>query len=197
MNSAAEHKARLRRALRRARGALVPAQRRAKSQRAALHLLHSPCLRRAKSIAVYLGMGNELDTSALIAWLHRLNRRVLVPVVDGGQTRSMRMLPLRRGAVLRARRYGIREPVRRLRPARRERIEVVVLPLIGFDARGLRLGSGGGYYDRWLAAQKPRPYCIGLGYALQEVAALPAEPWDQGLDAVCTERGLRYFSRHR
>lgn len=197
MNSPAAHKSRLRRELRSARQALARAQRRAKSLRAAQHLLHAPRLRRARCIAVYVAIGSELDTSALIASLHRLKRRVRVPVVQAGDTASMRMLPLGPGAVLRARRYGIHEPARRLRPQRREHIDLVVLPLIGFDARGFRLGSGGGYYDRWLATQRPRPYCVGYGYALQEVESLPTEPWDQGLDAVCTERGLRYFSRHR
>lgn len=146
---------------------------------------------------MYLGSGSELDTSVLIASLHRRDHRVFVPVIDERNTRSMRMLPLSPGAVLRERSYGIREPVRRLRPASRERIDLVVLPLIGFDAHGVRLGSGGGYYDRWLAARRPRPYCIGYGYAMQEVESLPAQAWDQRLDAVCTERGLRYFSRHR
>lgn len=199
MNSptAAARKAQLRRELRAARRALLPAPLRTRARRAAQHLLRSPRLRRSRCVAVYLAAGSEIDTTPLIAALRALRRRVLVPVVESTDARTMRMVRLPRHAVLRERRYGIREPVRRIRSARRERVDVVVLPLLGFDAAGLRLGSGAGYYDRWLAARRPRPYCIGYAFAMQEVAALPAEPWDQRLDAVCTERGLRYFPRQR
>lgn len=195
MNSPAAQKAQLRRELRAARRALSFAQRDAKARRAALHLLRSPRLRRAQRIAVYLAAGQELDTAALIAALQARRRIVLVPVVDARRERAMRMLRLAPDAPLRKRRYGIREPLRRLRSTRRTRIDLVVLPLIGFDAQGHRLGSGGGYYDRWLAVQKPRPFCLGYAFAIQQTAALPVEPHDQRLNAVCTERGVRYFNR--
>ena len=70
---------------------------------------------------------------------------------------------------------------------------VVLLPLLGFDAAGRRLGNGGGYYDRALAGVRPggRPLLLGYAYAAQELTEVPAEPWDVRLDAVVTERGLR------
>lgn len=153
-----------------------------------------PSLRRARHVAVYLAAGSELDTNVLIRALHRAGKCVLVPAIAPGPDTAMRMIPLDPHAPLRRRRHGIREPARRRRVAR-SRIDVLVLPLRGFDGSGTRLGSGAGYYDRWLARQRPRPFCVGFAYALQEVDALPREPWDQPLDAVCTERGLRYFSR--
>ena len=75
-------------------------------------------------------------------------------------------------------------------------MDVVMLPLLGFDRLGTRLGQGGGYYDRVLSRCRFRPWRIGLGYVAQQVEALPREPWDQRLHAVLTERGLRRFSRH-
>ncbi len=71
----------------------------------------------------------------------------------------------------------------------------MVLPVLGFDAQGRRLGNGGGYYDRALAAPRAarRPLLLGYAYAVQEVPEIPAEPWDVKLDAVVTERGLRRF----
>jgi 5-formyltetrahydrofolate cyclo-ligase len=161
--------------------------------RAARHLLRSPQLRDAREIAVYLAVGSELDTTPLLDALHRAGKRVRVPCVVGDGT--MHMLELAAQAPLRARAFGIREPARRLRITR-TRIDLLVMPLRGFDTTGTRLGSGQGFYDRWLARQRPRPFCVGYAFAAQEVALLPREPWDQPLDAICTERGLRYFA-HR
>lgn len=78
------------------------------------------------------------------------------------------------------------------------RPEVVIVPLVGFDATGQRLGYGGGYYDRTLAALRSdggNPVlAVGLAYDVQEVAALPHEPTDAPLDAIVTEVGLRRFN---
>ncbi|HSZ74505.1 MAG TPA: 5-formyltetrahydrofolate cyclo-ligase, partial [Rhizomicrobium sp.] len=68
---------------------------------------------------------------------------------------------------------------------------VVFVPLLAFDARGHRLGYGGGYYDRTLSALKP--IAIGIAYAGQEVAELPRQDHDHPLDAILTEQGLRRF----
>jgi 5-formyltetrahydrofolate cyclo-ligase len=71
--------------------------------------------------------------------------------------------------------------------------DLVIVPLLGFDGQGGRIGQGGGHYDRTLAALRAvRPaFAIGLGYAAQEVARIPAEPHDQALDAILTEKGYR------
>ena len=68
---------------------------------------------------------------------------------------------------------------------------MLLVPLLAFDKDGHRLGYGGGYYDRTLAARKVR--AIGLAYAGQEVSSLPADRYDQPLNAVLTEFGLRNF----
>ena len=73
--------------------------------------------------------------------------------------------------------------------------DLIVVPLLAFDRRGLRLGQGGGWYDRTLAALRARGpvFVLGLAFAGQEVDALPREAHDQRLDAVLTEAGLRLF----
>jgi 5-formyltetrahydrofolate cyclo-ligase len=91
---------------------------------------------------------------------------------------------------LRQSRYGIAEPRGLRRPPR---LDLVVLPLVAFDAAGRRLGMGGGYYDRWLA-RHPRLRRVGYAYAAQEVDRVPAGVQDMQLDAVVTEAGLRLFS---
>jgi len=65
------------------------------------------------------------------------------------------------------------------------------VPLLAFDARGHRLGYGGGFYDRTIAALRVR--AIGIAHAGQETGSLPAEPHDMALDGILTEQGLRSF----
>jgi 5-formyltetrahydrofolate cyclo-ligase len=71
--------------------------------------------------------------------------------------------------------------------------DIILMPLLGFDAAGTRLGYGGGYYDRTLAALHKRPKLIGLAFAVQELPLIPRESHDVPLDAVITESGLRQF----
>lgn len=74
---------------------------------------------------------------------------------------------------------------------------VLIVPLVGFDGRGARLGYGGGYYDRTLAALRVAGLVTALGFAYgaQELPALPVDGFDQRLDAVVTEDGIRHFTR--
>ena len=67
--------------------------------------------------------------------------------------------------------------------------DVVLLPVVAFDAAGFRLGYGGGYFDRTLAAQVPRPLAIGVGFELARVTDIRPQPHDLRLDAVVTEMG--------
>jgi 5-formyltetrahydrofolate cyclo-ligase len=66
---------------------------------------------------------------------------------------------------------------------------VLLVPLVGFDAQGYRLGYGGGYYDRTLAAMTPRPRAIGVGYELGRLETIHPQPHDIPMDAVVTEAG--------
>jgi 5-formyltetrahydrofolate cyclo-ligase len=72
---------------------------------------------------------------------------------------------------------------------------VLIVPLLSFDARGYRLGYGGGFYDRTLEGlrlKRPR-VAVGFGFAAQEVAEVPIDGFDQRLDAMVTESGVREF----
>ena len=75
--------------------------------------------------------------------------------------------------------------------------EVLIVPLVGFDARGYRLGYGGGFYDRTLEALRAlRPTrAVGFAFAAQEIDTVPIDKTDQRLDAIVTERGVRVFDR--
>jgi 5-formyltetrahydrofolate cyclo-ligase len=80
--------------------------------------------------------------------------------------------------------------------AQKLRPDLIIAPVLAFDAHGYRLGQGGGYYDRTLAAIRktgPAPPVVGLAYAGQEVEAVPVGGHDQRLDAILTETGYRLF----
>jgi 5-formyltetrahydrofolate cyclo-ligase len=72
-------------------------------------------------------------------------------------------------------------------------LDLLILPLVAVDARGLRLGMGGGFYDRTLAHAPHRPNRMGLAYDFQCVPHLHTHAWDQALDCVLTPSGIRRF----
>ena len=78
-------------------------------------------------------------------------------------------------------------------PERRDIVvpATVLAPLVGFDRACYRLGYGGGYFDRTLAALLPRPVAIGVGFAFQEIATIHPQDFDIPMDALVTEAGLR------
>lgn len=185
----ADAKKRLRRIVRARLAAMPPAARRRAATAAALHLSRTPLWRKTRRVAVYLTHRDELPTEPLLALLFGSGRAVYVPKIGTGGT--MRFLRLRPGAALIENRYGILEPATRRAGSGRQRLDLVILPLVAFDARGHRLGAGGGYFDRAFARAQPhrRPALVGYAYAAQQVDRIPADPWDVRLDAAVTERG--------
>jgi 5-formyltetrahydrofolate cyclo-ligase len=192
---ASESRRTLRAELKRRRAALPPAIRAAAAESIRRHVAGGPWLITRRNIALYAARPPEVDTTALRALAHRRQCRVYLPrVID---YRQNRLRFFRDGAADRINRFGIAEPAARF-PISVTALSVVFLPLLGFDARGTRLGAGKGYYDRLLAFRRHRqswhrPLLIGLAYACQEVAAIERHPHDVPLDAVVTEAGIRFF----
>jgi 5-formyltetrahydrofolate cyclo-ligase len=71
--------------------------------------------------------------------------------------------------------------------------DLVIIPLLGFDKTGTRLGFGKGYYDRTIAVMDKRPTLVGYAFAAQELDSIPREPHDVPLDYLVTEAGVRQF----
>jgi 5-formyltetrahydrofolate cyclo-ligase len=182
----------LRQELREQRRALPAAQRIAAADALASALLALPFAPSSGHVAGYWAMDGEI---ALHAWQLRLPRdcTYCLPVLCNDQ--RLRFAPWRPGAELVSNRYGIPEPdLPQSSLLDAEAMSLVVLPLVGFDERGNRLGMGGGWYDRTFAFRHERsapPYLVGAAFGLQQVAPFDAESWDVRLDAVCTES--RYF----
>jgi len=87
-------------------------------------------------------------------------------------------------------RYGIQIPAEgpSVQP------DLFIMPVVAFDAAGFRLGYGGGYFDRTLAALKPRPIAVGVGFAFQEADTIWPQPWDERLDWMVTDAGVKKSS---
>lgn len=167
----------------------IPAPRRiAGAEALSDQLLALRGLSTAGHVAGYWAVDGEIS---LHAWQMRLPAQwtYCLPVLhDDG---CLRFAPWRPGAPLSTNRHGIPEPdvpaTDLLEP---NAMAVVIAPLVAFDNRGARLGMGAGWYDRSFAFRRDRPappHLIGAAFALQQVDALDAEPWDVPLDAVCTE----------
>lgn len=180
---ASPSKARLRRCYRARRRALSPARQRDHAEALVRALL--PRLAAADVVAGYLRQDGEMDPAPLLRAARGRGVAVALPVLADG---DLRFALYRRGEPLRRGRYGLLEPANpvAVRPT------LVLAPLVAFDARGHRLGMGGGHYDRYFAAH-PEVNRIGLAHGCQEARRLPAAAWDIPLEAVVTERGWRRF----
>lgn len=178
----------LRRGLRERRRALAPAQRIAAAEILADRLLALPFAPQAGYVAGYWAMDGEIG---LHAWQLRLPRAITycLPVLHVGK--RLRFAPWRPGDALASNRFGIPEPdVDAASLLEAEAMAMVVLPLLGFDAAGQRLGSGGGWYDRSFAFRRTQaapPWLVGAAFSVQQLDALDTQPWDVPLDAVCSD----------
>lgn len=166
----------------------------AAAERLATRLAALPFMPRAGRVAGYWAMDGEI---ALHAWQLGLPPGVdyCLPVLhDDG---CLRFAAWRPGAPLVSNRFGIPEPDvdgDALLPG--DAMGCVVMPLVGFDASGQRLGMGAGWYDRTFAFRRDAsrsPWLVGAAFALQQVDALPSAPWDVPMDALCTESDTFLF----
>ncbi|MCL7941419.1 5-formyltetrahydrofolate cyclo-ligase [Halomonas sp. ATCH28] len=186
---------RLRRELRLRRRELSADARRDAAERLCRHLRQLPEIQRAHRVALYLPNDGEIDPTPLIPWLERRGTRVHLPVLKPLSRNQLWFVHYHSGTPMVANRFGIPEPEARHGAHRARRtpawaLDVILLPLVGFDAQGQRMGMGGGFYDRTLAFTRrpgPRPRLIGLAHDCQRVERLPAAPWDVPLDAIVSD----------
>ena len=127
---------------------------------------------------------HEPDVRPLLANWRSADVRAALPVVVA-ESEALRFREWSPDSRLEADRYGIPTPSAGewLTP------DLILLPLNGFDGAGYRLGYGGGYFDRTLAALFPRPLAVGVGFEINRVASIRPEAHDQRLDWIITENG--------
>ncbi|SFR60397.1 5-formyltetrahydrofolate cyclo-ligase [Marinobacter daqiaonensis] len=185
----------IRKDLRKQRRSLNTQQQRDAAIHLASMLRQHPRVMQARHLAVYLPNDGEIDPGLFMAQTRRRNVHFYLPVLHPIHDGQLAFCRFDEDTPMRPNRFGIAEPVfhsRRIRPA--WAMDVVLMPLVGFDDQGGRLGMGGGFYDRTFAftrlRPRLRPALIGLAHDLQRVRRLPIEDWDVPLDAVVTDRAI-------
>ncbi|ATN10002.1 5-formyltetrahydrofolate cyclo-ligase [Pseudomonas sp. FDAARGOS_380] len=184
----------LRRMLRKARRALTPSEQRQAAHGLYRQLAQHPLFRRAKHISLYLPTDGEIDPRLLLRAAQRRGKATYLPVLSAWPRTKMVFQRVRPGDKLLPNRFRILEP--RVNAHRQRHVwalDLVLLPLVGFDDGGGRLGMGGGFYDRSLAYLARRqswrkPTLLGLAHECQKVERLAQASWDVPLAGTVTDK---------
>jgi 5-formyltetrahydrofolate cyclo-ligase len=186
----------LRRELRAGRRSLSSLEQRQHALALAWHLGRQQAFLRAHRIGVYWSNDGEIDPSPILERARARGKRIYLPVLRLHPYPKLWFVELRAGRRLQRNAFGIPEPEVRNRRVRLPwALDLLLIPLVGFDAQGHRLGMGGGFYDRTLAYLRlrrrwRRPHLIGLAHECQRVERLEPMEWDVPLDGVATEAGI-------
>lgn len=184
----------LRRLLRHNRRALSPAEQRQAAKGLYRQLAQNPLFRRARHVSLYLPMDGEIDPRLLLRAAQKRGKTTYLPVLSAWPRTKMVFQRVRPGEKFKPNRFRIPEP--RINARRQRKIwtlDLVLMPLVGFDPEGGRLGMGGGFYDRSLAYRARRktwrkPVLLGLAHECQKVAKLAVASWDVPLAGTVTDK---------
>jgi 5-formyltetrahydrofolate cyclo-ligase len=178
----------IRKVLRQKKEAMLPEDRLEKSRRICRHLMG--LIRDKETVLVYTSKEMEVNTKPLITALFRQKNPVVVPIIVKEDV-SLRLSYLRDFSALVPSTFGVPEPIGNEIPALAEDIGTIILPMLGFDRNGGRIGYGAGYYDRFLSKYRGRRQ-IGIAFACQEFDGLPVDENDIRMDYIITEDGIVY-----
>ena len=194
-------KRQLRGYLRSQRKQLKPEQRQLATNR--INRLLYPLIRRQKRIAVYWAVGSELSLWSLITTAQKRGATVYLPYIAARQRElwftPCPHLPRKQTTTRYLTQYGLKYK-RGLIPQftgqriRARYLHTLIVPLLGIDQRGNRLGQGGGYYDATLSALHHwQPKLIGVGFACQQLDEIQTEKHDISISSFVCEQGIKHF----
>lgn len=188
----------LRKSLRQQRNALDESTQMHHALSLANQLQHSTLYKRSKRLAAYLPADGEIDPGHLIRHAWRSNKKVYLPVL-APFTSKLYFAPFSANCKMKLNRFKIAEPsVHPKYWLRAQQLDLILMPLVGFDLHGNRLGMGGGFYDRslnftWFRKSQRSPFLIGLAHQLQCVDQLTQQDHDVPMSMVATEQKLHIF----
>lgn len=180
-------KVELRATLRQRRQALGIEQQRAAATSLITSICKLPVWNRAQRIALYMAADGEISTAPLQQIANSQGKQLFLPVIAADKSLSFHAW--RQDEPLLDNRYKIPEPPAHSPQCTASELDIIFMPLVGWDKYGGRLGMGGGFYDRTLAGIEG-PVLVGLGHACQQVGHLPRDSWDICLGYVATDAGL-------
>ena len=192
--SAQPSKAQLRSELRQRRQALSQPQQRAAAEAAASHLMHLPGWAEARRVALYLARDGEIDTSPISELCRKRGIQLFLPVIGPDDSLTFALWQVDKALI--TNRYGIPEPATAALRCAAAELDILIMPLVGWDRRGGRLGMGGGFYDRSLAGITDTQL-VGLAHSVQELEKVPKEQWDISMDFVVTDTGVHSCSERK
>lgn len=152
------------------------------------HIKQSSLYKNAKRIAFYHAVRGEADPESLSL---DDTKQFFLPVVSNNEEQGLSFAQITFETQYKNNKFAIPEPI--FHPdelASAESLDLVLMPLLGFDIQGNRLGMGGGFYDRSFSFKKlkpEKPILIGFAFDFQEIEEIQTEPWDIGLDVIATE----------
>jgi len=186
------------------RNAIDNKQRRIKEEAIKKRLFGTEYFKHSETIFFYASFGSEVDTMRCISHALRLGKRIVLPVVDTVHKR-LRLYEIEDISELTPNYMGIPEPVAtRARGVKLNEIDLGIIPGIGFDLSGNRLGYGAGYYDRLLAykiknppSQRGHIPTLALAFEEQIVERIPSESHDIKVDIIITEKRIVFCKDYR
>jgi 5-formyltetrahydrofolate cyclo-ligase len=178
----------IRQILRQRKEAMIPEDRLEKSKRVCHHLM--TLIHDGETVMVYTSKEKEVNTTPLITTLFERGNPVIIPIIVKDDI-SLRLSYLRDFSVLVPSTFGVPEPIGNEILATGESVDTIILPMLGFDRTGGRMGYGAGYYDRFLA-KNLNVRKIGIAFACQEYDNLPVDENDIPMDYIITEEGIVY-----
>ena len=173
------------------------------SRKICQHIHNERIFKTKKRFAFYYPVGNEVDLRELMDQAWSWGKQTFLPVLAKFPKGNLWWVEHNATTPMYLNQFGIPEPAHppRARRTRIRSLDVIFMPLVAFDAKGNRMGMGGGYYDRSLAkcyrqdTTWHRPIRMGVAYSWQQVASIPVEKWDIPLDAIATDEGVTWFRR--
>lgn len=148
---------------------------------------------RAKRVGIYLANEGEVNPSIIYDICQKSGKQLFLPVIHPFKQNRLHFAKIKPDSRVTNNRFGILEPcIKGATLSPPWSLDLILMPLVGFDRRGNRLGMGGGFYDRTFAftANKPSPapQLIGLAYSFQELKAIKPQPWDIPVSGIVTEK---------
>jgi 5-formyltetrahydrofolate cyclo-ligase len=192
-------KSNLRQKLRARRRALSADEQRQAARRLAVNLIGTRLFLASRRVACYLPNDGEIDSALVIKHIRRLRKILYLPVLSRLSHDRLWFAEAGPKTKLVPNRFGILEPVVKSRDlVRAQELDLILMPLVGFDDKGNRLGMGGGFYDRSLEFLRHRnhwrkPHLLGIAYDFQRVNGLVADPWDIPLQGVITDQAVYLY----
>jgi 5-formyltetrahydrofolate cyclo-ligase len=156
-------------------------------------LIEQTWFQRASDIGFYWATDGEISPLAALNWCLDNNKNCYLPIMNENHqddTPALFFQPYQASTKLNLNRVEILEPsLSEVSAVEAMHLQLIIVPMVGFNRKGFRLGMGGGYYDRVLSQPvpgQPKPLLVGVGHSCQE-SQFPIQPWDVAMDFIVTE----------